>query len=497
MLKLINFLLLLICLHQVAESQRMRLTTDSYRELLRKTYTSKSEGRSYVSRSDIDVGSPLLLTPYIEQNKLEDAREAAAVDPEVLTPGCGSKHNCIDSYSGFLTVNKEYNSNLWFWYFPVKNQPVEDTPWLIWLQGGPGVSSLFGLFTEIGPFVVNKDDKLEEIMYSWGKNHSLIFIDSPVGTGYSFTDDKRGFATSHTAVGEDLHTALQQFLTIFPELRKPPLIITGESYAGKYIPALGMQILKHKNDSPPINLQGLAIGNGWSDPGTLMNISYVAREVGLLDDHAADLMRTLEVTVREWIKNGELVKSFYYFADTIQILQTISNVSNIYNYLEEEVNLEGAHVSYIQQPEIRRALHVGNALYNATNYNDVYDNLVPVFMESVTPWIEELLEHYRVMIFNGHLDLLVAYKPTSDMCNALSFTGSSEFRNNKRTPWYHDGIIAGYVRKGGNLMEVMVRGAGHMVPSDKPAAAYALISAFVRDISLDEDTASIVPPENQ
>lgn len=56
-------------------------------------------------------------------------------------------------------------------------------------------------------------------------------------------------------IGENLYTALQQFLTIFPELRNAPLTIAGESYAGKHIPSLGVQILWHKNEDEPINLQ--------------------------------------------------------------------------------------------------------------------------------------------------------------------------------------------------------------------------------------------------
>ncbi|KAL4712861.1 hypothetical protein ACJJTC_011931 [Scirpophaga incertulas] len=477
MLKILSCSLLLICLDRAVGLQE---TSDVYHEILTKTYMPSRRNVERVY-SDVEVGTPLFLTPYIEQNKLEEAREAAAVDCEL--------YRGLDSYSGFLTVNKEYNSNLWFWYFPAMNRPAADTPWMIWLQGGPGVTSLFGLFSEIGPFIVNKENKLEEIMYSWGKNHSLLFIDNPVGTGYSFTNDSRGYAKSHTDVGVDLYAGLQQFLTIFPELRQAPLTITGESYAGKYIPALGVKILRNKNDKQPINMQGLAMGNAWSDPVTLMKLSKVSREVGLLDDRIADLLETLEMTIEEWIKNGELVKAFYYYNDALSVFTTTTEVSNLYNYLEEDFSLEGSYVEFIQRPEVRRALHVGNALFNATNFDDVYNNLLPVFMESVNPWIEELLEHYKVMIYNGHLDLGVPYKPTADMCDALKFTGSSEFRNYKRSPWYHDGIIAGYVREGGNLLEVMVRGAGHMVPTDKPSAAYALISAFVRGIPLDRDTA--------
>ncbi|KAI5640695.1 serine carboxypeptidase domain-containing protein [Phthorimaea operculella] len=267
-------------------------------------------------RAGFEAGDPVLLTPYIERKELDEARKAAYVDPDYLLPD-------MDSYAGYLTVNKEYNANLWFWYFPVADKPVEETPWIIWLQGGPGASSLYGLFTEIGPFVVTDDNQLEEIKYSWGKNHSLLFIDNPVGTGFSFTDDDRGYATNQTTIGENLYAALQQFLTIFPELRKAPLTVAGESYAGKHIPSLGVQILWHRNEDEPINLQGLAIGNGFIDPLTLQRYSYFVREAGLVDDKVANAMKHLETAVTQFISEGEMLKAYAryrYFAQEARLV---------------------------------------------------------------------------------------------------------------------------------------------------------------------------------
>ncbi|CAH0748718.1 unnamed protein product [Diatraea saccharalis] len=476
--------------------------------------------KSGLSRSTFDAGAPVILTPLIEQNKLEEAREAAKVDSDYLLPD-------MDSYAGYLTVNKEYNANLWFWYFPVSDKPVDETPWIIWLQGGPGASSLYGLFTEIGPFVVTEDHVLEEIKYSWGKNHSLLFIDNPVGTGFSFTDDDRGFATNQTTIGENLYSALQQFLKIFPDLRKAPLTIAGESYAGKHIPSLGVQILWHREENEPINLQGLAIGNGFIDPLTLQRYSYFVREAGLVDDKVADFMNHLETAVTQFIKNGEMLKAYavniewfsrmpentlsrFFFNDKyknlkrrepsheyynylLQIFLQESHLSNLYNFLQDDISLEGAYMDYIQRTEVRRALHVGNT--NFTSIGVVYRKLVPDFMGSAKMWLEELLENYRVMLYSGHLDIIVAYHPSVNTYNSLSYTGSSEFKKAKRLPWYHDGELAGYYKTAGKLTEVMIRGAGHMVPADKPAAALGLISAFVRGLSLEEDTGSLVASE--
>ncbi|CAH4013171.1 unnamed protein product [Pieris brassicae] len=438
-------------------------------------------------RMAYDAGEPLLLTPLIEEKKLEEARKAAYVEPDYLLPG-------MESYAGYLTVNKEYNSNLFFWYFPVQGSPVEETPWIIWLQGGPGASSLYGLFTEIGPFYVNKENELEEIKYSWGQNHSLLFIDNPVGTGFSFTDDDRGYATNQTTIGENLYTALQQFLTLFPELRKAPLTIAGESYAGKHIPSLGVQILWHRQEDPAINLQGLAIGNGFIDPLTLQRYSYFVRETGLVDDKVANFMNQIETAVVQFINNGEMLKAYAYYNYLLQLFLSESKLNNLYNYLQDEISLDGAYLDYIQRDDVRRALHVGNT--NFTSIGVVYKKLVPDFMGSAKHWLEELLENYRVMLYNGHLDIIVAYHPSVNTYDALSFSGSTEYRLAKRHPWYHNEELAGYFKMAGNLTEVMIRGAGHMVPADKPQAALGLISAFARGIALYQDTGSLVPEKN-
>ena len=63
--------------------------------------------------SEGDVGEPLILTPFIEKGKISQAREAARVTWPDLA-------NIADSYSGFFTINKEYNSNLFFMHFPAK-----------------------------------------------------------------------------------------------------------------------------------------------------------------------------------------------------------------------------------------------------------------------------------------------------------------------------------------------------------------------------------------
>lgn len=173
------------------------------------------------------------------------------------------------TFSGYLTVNKEYNSNMFFWFFPAQNGNKPDTPVLLWLQGGPGASSLFALFTEIGPIYIDVNKNIQPREITWNKNYHLLFIDNPVGTGFSFTSNDNGYARSQDDVARDLYSALSQFFQIYTDYAKNPFYVTGESYAGKYVPSITYKIhLENQNASAKvkINLKGMSIGDGLTDP---------------------------------------------------------------------------------------------------------------------------------------------------------------------------------------------------------------------------------------
>ncbi|KAG8556327.1 hypothetical protein GDO81_018029 [Engystomops pustulosus] len=120
---------------------------------------------------------------------------------------------------------------------------------------------MFGLFVEHGPYVVTKNLTLVHREFSWTNTYSVLYIDNPVGTGFSFTRDDRGYVVNQDDVGRDLYSALTQFFQIFPEYQKNEFYATGESYAGKYVPAIGYYIHTHNPTAKvKINFKGIAIG---------------------------------------------------------------------------------------------------------------------------------------------------------------------------------------------------------------------------------------------
>jgi len=207
------------------------------------------------------LSGPNFVTPLLQSGSVADAQAASRVS----LPGWSG-----DLYSGFFTVDVATASNTYF-VFSKALSKRDDAPILLWLNGGPGASSLLGFYEELGPFGISAAGDIEPRAVNWNMDAHLLALDNPLGTGFSFTHSLDRMATNQTVVGEDLCSALQQFFDLFPELRANEFYATGESYAGKYIPSAAYAIHSHNAKAAPrrrINLRGIAIGDGAFDPPT-------------------------------------------------------------------------------------------------------------------------------------------------------------------------------------------------------------------------------------
>lgn len=427
----------------------------------------------------VDAGDPLMLTPYLKNGSIELAQNLSIV---TITEKIGYR-----SHAGFFTIDEKYNSNLYFWYFPPFSKN-EKAPVLLWLQGGPGGSSLFGLFAELGPLIAKKAGFALR-KYHWALNCHLIFIDSPVGTGFSFTNNYFGYCADEKCVATGLYNTMQQFYTLFPNLRSNHFYLTGESYAGKYIPTLAMKIHEQNANGQEnkINLKGLAIGNGYCDPINQMDYGSYLYQHGLLDENQRDVFKKYQdhiaqlIRMESWVNANLLMdKLMDGVVSNASLFKMFTGFNGYYNLLHSKSEYDPTNLmNLLQNSKVRRSIHVGGLPYHDSEKVAMY--LANDMMKSVAFDVSKLLSHYKIVFYNGQLDIIVAYPLTVKFLRNLNFSSSKEYKTALRAIWRVGGDVAGYVKKAGNLTEVLVRNAGHMVPMDQPKWAYDLITRVVTD----------------
>ncbi|KAL4222442.1 hypothetical protein ACF0H5_018481 [Mactra antiquata] len=439
-----------------------------------------------MKQNGVDPGQPVFLTPYIEKGQIAQARAASKVGP---IAGVDQ-----DSYAGFITVNKTYNSNMYFWFFPAQTNP-EKAPVLLWLQGGPGGSSLFGLFIENGPIFVNKNLEFLKRDITWNSKYSMLYIDNPVGTGFSFTDNDAGYARNEVDVARDLYSCLIQFFQVFNDLQKNEFYVTGESYAGKYVPAISHKIyVENMNPSTKlqINLQGLAIGDGLCDPETMMpQYADFMYNIGMLDEAQRDFFQIYAKEAVTYIQNKQFGEAFQIFDMLLNgdlypykpFFYNVTNTNNYYNFLETNAPEDFDYYNQaLAEPIIRRSIHVGNLTYHGGE--TVEKHLINDVMDTVKPWVADLMDNYRVMMYTGQLDIIVAIPLTEAFLMTVPWKGLDDYKKAERFVWRihpNDKEVAGYVRQVNTFYQVIVRGGGHILPYDQPARSFDMIDRFINE----------------
>jgi len=158
------------------------------------------------------------------------------------------------------------NDDMFYWLFRSRGSPASD-PLVIWLTGGPGCASEVALFYENGPYTINNDLSLNSNAQAWNKVSNLLYVDQPVGTGFSRCSSIFHYDSTEDEIAANMFLFIQEFLVANPDFKGRDFYITGESYAGHYIPAIAYHFTKEiAPGSLGLNFKGIAIGNGWVDP---------------------------------------------------------------------------------------------------------------------------------------------------------------------------------------------------------------------------------------
>jgi vitellogenic carboxypeptidase-like protein len=422
-------------------------------------------------------GQPLILTPYL--NDPATAQKYAKVD------SIGN----FTSYSGFFTVNATTGSNTYFWFFPAQNGDV-NAPVVVWLQGGPGASSLFGLFGEIGPFSVAANAKdLIGRASTWNKEFSLLFIDNPVGVGFSFTQSTDGYVRDEYHVGRDLYSFITQFFTVFNQYAKNDFYIAGESYAGKYVPAFAWTVHENNKKNPAVfvNLKGISIGDGGMDPKTMFTgYSDLLYYVGFADDRQVKVLKDYEHRIAKAIERKEWAAGFKVFDEMLNgdfypyptYFQNITGVTNYFN-LYNPVYPANPYTAFLNSAPVRDAIHVGLVPYYGYN-GTVEQYLIEDWLKSVEHFLAPLFDNYKVLVYNGNFDLILGPPLCEKFLKTLHWKGAATYEQSPRQIWKVNNNVAGYVRQALSFTQVVVLSAGHMVPADQPLHAHDMITKFIK-----------------
>ncbi|KAE8726272.1 Serine carboxypeptidase-like 29 [Hibiscus syriacus] len=431
---------------------------------------------------------------------LEDSTAQQKLDKVLKLPGQNLDVS-FAHYAGYVTVNKSLGRALFYWFFEAAEDP-DSKPLLLWLNGGPGCSSIaYGLAEEIGPFHIRPDGKTLYLNpYSWNLAANILFLDSPVGVGFSYSNTSSDLLNNgDKSTAKDSLNFLLKWLKRFPQYKDRDFYIAGESYGGHYVPQLSQAIVRHNKatKAKAINLKGYMVGNALTDDyHDYLGLFQFLWSAGLISDETYKLSNVL-------CDNESFIHSSSACNGILDVMsEEMGNIDpySIYTpscsanarqakwllkrrlrvgQLSEKYDpcTEKHSEVYFNLPEVQKALHVlpeaapskwetCSEIIN-TNWKDSPLTMLDVYHELIQ-------EGLRIWIFSGDTDAVIPITSTRYSIDALKLPIVSPWR-----PWYDDGQVGGWTQEYEGLNFVSVRGAGHEVPLHRPKQALTLFKAFL------------------
>ncbi|KAK3307942.1 pheromone-processing carboxypeptidase KEX1 [Chaetomium strumarium] len=414
----------------------------------------------------------------------------------------------VKMHAGHIEITPEHNGNIFFWHFQNKHIANKQRT-VIWLNGGPGCSSEDGALMEIGPYRVKDDNTLVYNDGAWNEFANVLFVDNPVGTGYSYVNTN-AFVHELDDMAEQFVTFLEKWYALFPEYEHDDLYIAGESYAGQHIPYIAKHILA-RNKLPTTkhkwNLMGLLIGNGWiSPPEQYEAYLQFAFQKGLVQK-GSDIANKLEVQQRLCQKELAVSEGIVDNPDCEKILQDLLQLTSSRNkdnrlecYNMYDVRLKDVYPScgmnwppdlkqvtpYLRRKEVVEALHV-NA-NKATGWvecdGSVIANFKPVKSKPSIDLLPDILTEVPIILFSGSEDLICNHLGTEALISNMAWNGGKGFELSPgtwapRRDWTFEGEAAGFWQEARNLTYVVFYNSSHMVPFDHPRRTRDMLDRFM------------------
>ncbi|KAI5677145.1 hypothetical protein M9H77_08095 [Catharanthus roseus] len=396
----------------------------------------------------------------------------------------------LPTKSGYLTVNSTTGSAIYYSFYEAQEPsiPLSQTPILIWLQGGPGCSSMIGNFYELGPWRLSTDISLKPNPGSWNRIFGLLFLDNPIGVGFSFASSPEEIPRNQCDVAKHLIIAIRKFIKLDNGFKTRPIFITGESYAGKYVPAFGYYLLRKNGQLPVssrVNLGGVAMGNGLTDPITQVTTHALnAYYTGLVNEKQKRILEGLQAEAVELTKIGNWTEATEARSKVLSTLQNMTGLATLYDYRRQIPYKDDLVADLLNNLEVKKALGAKENITFEVCSDAVGEALGDDVMKSVKYMVEYLVKNSKVLLYQGFCDLRDGVVSTEAWVKKMKWDKLGEFLEAERKIWKVNGNLAGYVQKWESLSHVVVLAAGHLVPTDQAVNTQAMMEDWILEKGL-------------
>lgn len=417
-----------------------------------------------------------------------------------------------DETWGYVEVRR--GAFMFWWLYGADAVQREDKPLVMWLQGGPGSSSTgYGNFEEIGPFDVH----LEVRNTTWIKEANVLFVDNPVGCGYSYVLDEKDLTANISDITLDLMVFFQSFLEKLPIFKTIPFHIAGESYGGKMAAAFGAAlheaILEEKIQC---KFAGVALGDSLiSFPDIVTSYGPYLYSLSLLDEKDLYDILQLSTETAEAAEEGNYSKAMHLSDQGNILIAKVTDNVDVYdilqhNYAPDSFNIPALYKNasrlshhhlfthYITKTHsntlvdlmngpIRKKLGIipdnvtwggQSGLVEKSQYDDI--------PSSVLPDVGKLIrDGMKVVVYEGQLDMICGVPGAESWINKLDWDYLPQFLNSSRKPLYVPSKQAGketaaFLKAFRNVELYYILNAGHMVPIDAPEMALEMLRNILK-----------------